>query len=338
MLAPELGADMRRREFISLLGGTAAAWPLSARAEQSERMRRIAILMLTADDADGQARITALREGLEKLGWTEGRNLHIDTRWAAGEADRMRSFVTELIQANPDLILANGSPSVAALRQETRAIPIVFAAVIDPLGQGFVANLAHPGSNVTGFTNMEFTVLGKMLELLKGMAPNVRRAAAMFNPATGFYVPGYVRLFEASSPSLGIELTTAPVHDVSEIEDTVAKLGHEPGGGLIVPPEAFTITHHKLITTAVARHRIPAIYAYRSFVDEGGLMSYGPDPYDIFRRAASYVDRILRGEKPRELPVQQPTKFEFAVNLKTAKAMGLEIPPNLLALADEVIE
>jgi putative ABC transport system substrate-binding protein len=288
---------MRRREFITL-GAAAAAWPLAARAQQGERMRRIAILMLTADDADGQARIIALREGLEKLGWTEGRNLRIDTRWAAGDADRMRTYVTESVQANPDLILAN----------------------------------------ITGFTNMEFTVLGKMLELLKGMAPNVTRAAALFNPATGFYVPGYLRLFEASSPSLGIELATAPVHDVSEIEDTVAKLGHEPGGGLIVPPEAFTITHHKLITASTARHRLPAIYAYRSFVGEGGLMSYGPDPYDIFRRAASYIDRILRGEKPSELPVQQPTKFEFAVNLKTAKALGLQIPDKLLALADEVIE
>jgi putative ABC transport system substrate-binding protein len=225
---------MNRREFITLLGGAAAVWPLAAKAQQPERMRRIAILMLTADDADGQARITALREGLEKLGWTEGRNLRIDTRWAAGDADRMRTYVTESVQANPDLILANGSPAVAAPRQETRSIPIVFAAVIDPLGQGFVANLARPRSNITGFTNMEFTVLGKMLELLKGMAPNITRAAALFNPATGFYVPGYLRLFEASSPSLGIELATAPVHDVSEIEDTVAKLGREPGGGLIV--------------------------------------------------------------------------------------------------------
>jgi putative ABC transport system substrate-binding protein len=327
---------MKRRAFISLLGGAAAAWPLAARAQQAEGMRRLAITMLTADDADGQGRITALREGLEKLGWTEGRNLRIDTRWAAGDADRMRTYVTELVQANPDAILANGSPAVAALREETRSIPIVFVAVIDPLGQGFVSNLARPGSNITGFTNMEFTVLGKMLELLKGMAPNITRAAALFNPATGFYVPGYLRLFEASS-SLGIELATA-VHGVSEIEDTVAKLGREPGGGLIVPPEAFTITHHKLITASTARHRLPAIYAYRSFVGEGGLMSYGPDPYDIFRRAASYVDRVLRGEKPSDLPVQQPTKFEFAVNVKTAKALGLEIPPKLLALADEVIE
>jgi len=326
---------MRRREFITIIAGAAAVGPLAVRA-QPERMRRIAILMSTIDDAEGQARITALREGLEKLGWTEGRNIRIDTRWAAGDADQMRSFVTEVVQANPDLILANGSPVVAALRRETRAIPVVFAAVIDPLSQGFVANLARPGSNITGFTNMEFTVLGKMLELLKGIAPNTSRAAAMFNPATGFYVPGYLRLFEASAPSLGIELATAPVHDVSEIEDTIAKLG--PGSGLILPPESFTITHHKVITAAAERHRVPAIYAYRSFVGEGGLMSYGPDPYDIFRRAASYVDRILRGEKPSELPVQQPTKFEFAVNVKAAKALGLEIPANLLALADEVIE
>ena len=333
-----MAIHIRRREFIVTLSSAAAAWPLPARAQQPERIRRIAVLMVTADDADGQARITALREGLQKLGWTEGHNLRIDTRWAAGDADRMQTYVTELVQANPDAILANGSPAVAALRQETRSIPIIFAAVVDPFGQGFVSNLARPGGNITGFTNMEFTVLGKMLELLKGMAPNMTRAAALFNPATGIYVPGYLRLFEASSPSLGIELATAPVHDVSEIEDTIAKLGHEPGGGLIVPPEAFTITHHKLIIASTARHRLPAIYAYRSFVGAGGLTSYGPDPYDIFRRAASYVHRILRGEKPSELPVQQPTKFEFVINLKTAKALGLEMPPDLLALADEVIE
>jgi putative ABC transport system substrate-binding protein len=327
-----------RREFITLLGGAAVTWPLAAQAQQPERMRRIVILMVTADDADGQARITALREELQKLGWAEGHNLRIDTRWAAGDAERIRSFVPELVQANPDAILANGSPAVAALRQETRSIPIIFAAVVDPLGQGFVSNLARPGSNITGFTNMEFTVLGKMLELLKGMAPNITRAAALFNPATGFYVPGYLRLFEASSPSLGIELATAPVHDVSEIEDTIAKLGHEPDGGLLVPPEAFTITHHKLIIASTARHRLPTIYAYPSFVGEGGLMSYGPDPYDIFRRAASYIDRVLRGEKPGELPVQAPTKFELVVNLKTARALGLSIPPAFPLRADEVIE
>src|SRR5262249_52277025 len=221
-------------------------------------------------------------------------------RWGAGDTDRLRTYVTELVQANPDAILANGSPAVSALRQETRSIPIVFAAVIDPLGQSFVSNLARPGSNITGFTNMEFTVLGKMLDLLKGMAPNTTRAAALFNPATGFYVPGYLRLFEASSPSLGIELAAAPVHDVSEIEDTTHKLGHDRGGRLIVPPEAFTITHHELAITSTARPRLPAIYAYRSFVGEGGLMSYGPDPFDIFRRAPSYVDRTLKGEKPAD--------------------------------------
>jgi putative ABC transport system substrate-binding protein len=301
-------------------------------------MRRIGVLMSIADDSEGQARVAAFREGLEKLGWMEGRSVRIDTRWTAGDADRMRTYVTELIQAMPDVILANGSPIVAALRQETRAIPIVFAAVIDPLGQGFVANLAHPGSNITGFTNMEFTVLGKMLELLKRMAPNVVRAAAMFNPTTGPYVPGYLRLFEASSTPLGIELTAAPVRDVAEIEATVARLTRQPGSGLIAPPEPFTITHHKLIIALAEQHRLPAIYAYRSFVGEGGLMAYGPDPYDIFQRAASYVDRILRGEQPGDLPVQQPTKFEFGINLKTAKAIGLKVPDQLLAIADEVIE
>jgi len=328
---------VKRRAFLTLLGG-AAAWPLAARAQQAERMRRIGVLMSTADDSDGQARVTALREGLQKLGWSEGRNLRIDTRWAAGDVDRMRTYVTEMVRSMPDVILANSSPIVAALRQETHTIPIVFAAVIEPVGQGFVANLAHPGSNITGFTNMEFSVFGKMLELLKGMAPNVIRAGAMFNPATAPYVPGYLHLFEASSPSLGIELVTAPVCDVAEIETTVAKLGYGPGGSLIVPPDAFTVTHYKAIAASAARHRLPAIYAYRSIVRDGGLMSYGPDPYDIFQRAASYVDRVLRGEKPSELPVQQPTKFEFAANLKTAKALGLDVPANLVALADEVIE
>jgi putative ABC transport system substrate-binding protein len=328
----------RRRKFITLVGGAAAAWPLAAQAQHLERMRRIGILMSTPDDLEGQARITAFREGLQKLGWTEGRNVRIDYRWAAGDADRMRAYVRELVKAMPDVILANGSPFVVALRQETHAIPIVFAAVIDPLGQGFVANLAHPGSNITGFTNMEFTVLGKMLELLKEMAPNVVRVAAMFNPMTGSYVPNYLRLFEASSSSLGIELAAASVRDVPEIEGTIANLGRQSGSGLILPPEPFTITHHKLITTLAEQHHLPTIYAYRSFVEEGGLISYGPDPYDMFRRAASYVDRILRGEQPGDLPVQQPTKFDFAINLKTARALGLTIPDKLLALADEVIE
>jgi putative ABC transport system substrate-binding protein len=330
--------DLRRRQFITLLGSAAAAWPLAARGQQTEKVRRIAIMMSTADDAEGQARITALREGLQKLGWTEDRNLRIDTRWAAGDAERMRTYVTDVVQANPDVIFANASPIVAALRQANHTIPIVFAAVFEPVGQGFVETLARPGGNITGFTNMEFSVFGKMLELLKGMAPKVTRVAAMFNPTTGFYVPGYLRLFQDSSPSVGIDLSLAPVPDAAAIEGIIGKLGQQPGGGLIVPPETFTVTHHKMIVASAERHRLPAIYAYRSFVGEGGLMSYGPDPYDPFRRAASYVDRILKGEKPSELPVQQPTKFEFAVNLKTAKALGLEVPASLLALADEVIE
>jgi putative ABC transport system substrate-binding protein len=328
---------MRRRSFIMLLGG-AATWPLAARAQQGERMRRIGVLMSIADDREGQERVAVFREELQKLGWIEDRNVRIDYRWTGGDPEHMRTYVTELVQAIPDVILANGSPIVAALRQETRTIPVVFAAVIDPLGQGFVANLAHPGSNITGFTNMEFTVLDKMLELLKEMAPNVIRAAAMFNPMTGSYVPNYLRLSEASSASLGIELAATPVRDVAEIEATVGNLGRQSGSSLILPPEPFTITHHKLIIAVADQHHLPAIYAYRSFVGEGGLMSYGPDPYDIFRRAASYVDRILRGETPSELPVQQPTKFEFVINLKTAKKLGLTVPDRLLALADEVIE
>ena len=328
--------DPRRRHFLTLLGG-AAAWPLAARAQQADRMRRIGVLMSTADDPEGHARVTAFREELRKFGWTEGRNVRIDYRWTAGDADRYRTYAAELVNSAPDVILANGSPAVAALRQETRDIPIVFAAVVDPVSQGFVASLAHPGSNVTGFTNIEFTVVGKMLELLKGVAPNVTRAAVMFNPVTGFFVSGYLRSLEVSSQSPTIAVA-ATVRDEAEIEGTVAKLAREPGGGLIVPPEPFTVNHHKLIMALAEQHRLPAIYAYRSFVGEGGLMSYGPDPYDIFGRAASYVDRILRGAKPSDLPVQQPTKFELVLNLKTAKALGLDVPLQLQQLADEVIE
>jgi putative tryptophan/tyrosine transport system substrate-binding protein len=328
---------MKRREFVTMLV-SAAALPLAARAQQADRVRHVGVLMAIADDSEGQARISALRGGLERLGWTEGHNLRIDTRWSGGDIERMRSHATELIASKPDLILANGSPIVTALLPETRTIPIVFAAVNDPLGQGFVASLGRPGGNITGFTLMEFAVLGKMSELLREMAPNIVRATAMFNPTTGLYVPGYLRSLVSSSPSLGIELTAAPVRDLTEIEATLVKLAREPGSGLIVPPDSFTIAHHKLIIVLAEQNRLPAIYAYRSFVGEGGLMSYGPDPDDIFRRAASYVDRILRGEMPSDLPVQQPTKFEFSINLKAANAIGIKVPAQLLALADEVIE
>jgi putative tryptophan/tyrosine transport system substrate-binding protein len=328
---------MKRREFVTMLV-SAAALPLAARAQQADRVRHVGVLMAISDDSEGQARISALRGGLERLGWTEGHNLRIDTRWSGGDIERMRSHATELIASKPDLILANGSPIVTALLPETRTIPIVFAAVNDPLGQGFVASLGRPGGNITGFTLMEFAVLGKMSELLREMAPNIVRATAMFNPTTGLYVPGYLRSLVSSSPSLGIELTAAPVRDLTEIEATLVKLAREPGSGLIVPPDSFTIAHHKLIIVLAEQNRLPAIYAYRSFVGEGGLMSYGPDPDDIFRRAASYVDRILRGEMPSDLPVQQPTKFQFSINLKAANAIGIKVPAQLLALADEVIE
>jgi len=317
---------------------SAAALPLAARAQQADRVRHVGVLMAIADNSEGQARISALRGGLERLGWTEGHNLRIDTRWSGGDVERMRSHATELIASKPDLILANGSPIVTALLPETRTIPIVFAAVNDPLGQGFVASLGRPGGNITGFTLMEFAILGKMSELLREMAPNIVRATAMFNPTTGLYVHRYLRSLVSSSPSLGIELTAAPVRDLTEIEATLVKLAREPGSGLIFPPDSFTIAHHKLIIMLAEQNRLPAIYAYRSFVGEGGLMSYGPDPDDIFRRAASYVDRILRGEMPSDLPVQQPTKFEFSINLKAANAIGIKVPAQLLALADEVIE
>jgi ABC-type uncharacterized transport system substrate-binding protein len=329
---------MRRREFITLLGGAAAAWPLAARAQQAERVRRIGLLMGTADDREGQARVTVLKQGLQELGWTDGRNIQIETRFGGADADRIRAYAAELVALAPDVIVGNATPVTRALRQATSSIPIVIVGVNDPVEQGFVSSLAHPGGNITGFALIDFQMVGKWLEMLKEAAPSVARAVLMFSPDTSPHYYVYLRSFEAMRRSVAVEVTAAPVRDTAEVEEALTKLGREPGGGLIVAPDAFTVVHHQLLIRLAQQHRLPAVYGYRTYVVEGALMSYGPDPYDNFRRSASYVDRILKGAKPADLPVQQPTKFELAINLKTAKALGLQIPDKLLALADEVIE
>jgi putative ABC transport system substrate-binding protein len=329
---------MRRRTFITMVGGAAAAWPLAARAQQADRMRRIGLLMGIADDEGGQTRVMALKQGLQELGWTDGRNVKIETRFSSGDVGRIRAHAAELVALAPDVIVGQSTPVIRVLRQATSSIPIVAAAVNDPVEQGFVSSLAHPGGNITGFTFVDFQMVGKWLEMLKEAAPGVSRALLMFNPDTSphFYI--YLHSFEAVPRSIAVEITAAPVRDTAEIEDAIAKLGRNPGGGVIVPPDAFTIVHHPLFIRLTQQHRLPAIYGVRTYVAEGALMSYGPDPLDNFRRSASYVDRILRGAKPADLPVQTPVKYELAINLKTARALGLTVPDTLLARADEVIE
>jgi len=332
-------ATIKRRAFITLLGGAAAAWPLSARAQQADGMRRVGVLMALANDPEGQARVTALKEGLQDLGWTDGRNIQIETRFGGGDAGRIRAHAAELVALAPDVLVGHTTQGTRALRQATSSIPIVMVAVADPVEQGFVSSFAHPGGNITGFTLIGFfQIVGKWLEMLKEAAPGVSRAVLMFNPDTApqYYV--YLRSFEAEPRSIAVEVTAAPVRNTAEIEQAIAKLGREPGAGLIVAPDAFTIVHHQLLIRLAQEHRLPAVYAYRTYVPQGALMSYGPDVYDLFRRSASYVDRILQGAKPADLPVQQPTKFELAININTARALGLQIPDKLLALADEVIE
>jgi putative ABC transport system substrate-binding protein len=327
---------MRRREFIALLGSTAVGWPLVARAQQPERMRRIGVLMnLAADDPEGQARSAAFLHALQQLGWSDGRNVRIDYRWAAGDAAHFRRYTEELLALAPDVILAASTPSVQALQQATRAVPIVFAIVADPVGAGFVDSLARPGGNVTGFTPFEYGISGKWLELLKEVVPRVTRVAVLRDLTIGL---GQLGAIQSVAPSLGVELTPIGLGDPGQIERTVAAFARSSNGGLIVTASTSAIIHRELITTLAARNKLPAVYYERFFVAGGGLMSYGPDFRDQFRRAAGYVDRILRGEKPADLPVQAPTKYELVINLKTAKALGLEIPPMLLARADEVIE
>jgi putative ABC transport system substrate-binding protein len=327
---------MRRREFIGLIGG-AAAWPLKAVAQQTEHVRRIGLLLgLAENDPEARTRITAFREGLEATGWTEARNIRIDYRFAGGDSERVRAHVKELVASAPDVIVAQSTPVVAALKQSTSTIPIVFVAVNEPVGQGLVKSLAHPGGNITGFSFVEFEMIGKCLGLLKEIAPGVTRASFMFDPDLVPYFSTYLGKIESMPGRLGVELTEAPVRGTSEIEASIAKLG--PGGGLIVGPDPFTVVNREMIIRSAERHRLPAIFTLRQDVVEGALLSYGPDTADMFRRAASYVDRILKGGKPDELPVQAPIKFELAINLKTAKALGLDVPLQFQQRADEVIE
>jgi len=326
---------MNRRTFITLLGSAAAAWPLAARAQQ-ERMRRIGALMnLAADDPEAAGRVAAFAQGLGELGWTIGRNVRMDAKWAAGNADNFRKYAAELVALAPDGILATSTPAVAALQQATHTVPIVFVLVIDPVGGGLVANLARPGGNTTGFTVFEYGMSGKWVELLKEIAPGVRRVAVLRDLAIGI---AQLAAIQAVAPSFGVELSVIGVRDADEIESAVAAFARSPNGGLIVTTSTSALIHRELISTLAARHRLPAVYPFRYYVTAGGLISYGPDSIDPYRRAASYVDRILKGEKPADLPVQNPTKYELVINLKTAKALGLDVPPTLLARADEVIE
>jgi putative tryptophan/tyrosine transport system substrate-binding protein len=329
---------MKRRAFIALLG-SAAAWPLAARAQQGDRMRRIGVLMAYAEsDSEGQAFVAAFREGLQKFGWTDGRNVRIDTRWAALDADAMERFTKELVAQQPDLVLSNNTPTTVALLQQTRSIPIIFAIVADPVGSGFVASFPRPGGNVTGLVNMEPAMAGKWLELLKEIAPHVARTAILFNPTTAPFTEYYLGPFKAAAASFAVEAIAAPVRDRSEIEPVVAALAREPNGGLVVMADSFTTGHRAEITSLAARYRLPAVYPYRFFAEVGGLLSYGTEQSDNFRRAATYADRILKGEKPSELPVQGPVKFELVLNLKTAHSLGLTTPLTLRVRADEVIE
>ena len=327
---------MKRREFITLLGGAAAAWPLAARAQQPDRLRRVGVFINpVADDPVTQARLAAFVEGLQQLGWTDGRNVRIEYRWAGGNADDIRRHAAELVALAPDVVLATSSPVVGSLQQATRTVPIVFVQVTDPVGAGYVASLARPGGNATGL--FEYSISGKWLELLKQIAPGITRAAVLRDPAN----PAGTGLFGAiqgAAPSFGVEVSPLGLRDAGEIERGITAFAGGSNGGLIVTPSALAWVQRELIITLATRHRLPAVYALRFFVTGGGLISYGPDPADQYRRAAGYVDRILKGEKPADLPVQAPTKYDLVINLKSAKALGLTVPPQLLARADEVIE
>jgi putative tryptophan/tyrosine transport system substrate-binding protein len=332
-----MAIQIRRREFIVTLGGVAAAWPLATRAQQADRVRRIGALMTqAADDPEGQSRLLALAQGLQESGWTIGRNVRIDTRWGQGDAERYRKYAAELVALAPDIILVNGPAALAQLQQATRSLPIVFTNVFDPVGGGFVLSVARPGGNATGFMLAEYSTSGKWLELLKEIAPRVTRAAIIRDPTLTSAVAQFAAIQSAATP-LGVELSPIDVRNSGDIERAVAAFARAPNGGLIVTSGGSS-TRRSLIMTLAARHKLAAVYPFRYFVTSGGLISYGPDPIDQYRRAAGYVDRILKGEKPADLPVQAPTKYELVINLKTAKALGLEIPPTVLARADEVIE
>ena len=329
---------MRRREFITLLGGATVAWPLAARAQQPERMRRIGVMISLAEsDPEAQANAAALREGLQQLGWTEGRNILTDYRWGVGDPERSRAAAMELLALSPDVIMPATTQMLAAVRQETSSVPVVFVNISDPVGTGFVESLARPGGNVTGFTNFEYAMGQKWLQTLKEIAPNITRAAIITNPKNP-NTALYLHAIEPAATSFALQLAVTPVNDAAEIERTIEAFAGQSNGGLLVMPDPVTITNRDLIVALAARHRLPAAYPYRVFVASGGLLSYGTDRIDIYRRAAAYVDRVLKGAKAGDLPIQQPTKFELVINLKTAKVLGLTVPPSLLARADEVIE
>jgi ABC-type uncharacterized transport system substrate-binding protein len=332
---------MRRREFIKLLGGAATTWPLAARAQQpTDRMRRIGVMVGYAeDDSEAQTRLAAFKQGLLTLGWSEGRNLKIDVRWASGDADRANTFARELVALQPEVIMSNTTPVTAALHNATKTIPIVFVAVSDPVGAGFVASLPRPGSNITGFINLERTLGGKWLELLKEIAPRVTQVAVMFNPQTAPYTEEiYLPSMEIAAKKLGVKQFKSLVYRTTDIEEAISGLGREPGSGLIAMTDSFMTVHRKAVIDLTIQNKLPLMYYVSVAPREGGLISYGIDLTDLFGRSASYVDRILRGAKPAELPVQLPTKFELTINLKTAKALGLTVPSTLLTSANEVIE
>jgi putative ABC transport system substrate-binding protein len=331
---------MRRRDFITIVGGASVAWPLAGRAQQPQRVRRIGVLMpFTADNAEAKAIVATLRQGLQELGWTDGRNIRVEYRWGGGNAEHTRAYAAELVGLSPDLIFTFFNAQLASVSQETHTIPIVFVGASDPVGAGYVASFARPGGNITGFTLYEPSLVGKWLGVLKEIAPAVARVAIMVNPDTAILRGTfYSRAFETAAATFKVEPITATVHSASDINAAINALGQQPNSGLIIAPDTFTVIHAELIITLAARHRLPAIYALRQNAAIGGLISYGPDTLDTVQRSASYIDRILKGEKPGDLPVQAPTKFELVVNLKTAKVLGLTIPQSLLLRADEVIQ
>jgi putative ABC transport system substrate-binding protein len=335
----EIAHFLKRRDVIAMLGGAAVAVPVAARTQQPTGVRRLgALLNLSENDLEAQRLVTAFREELAQLGWADGRNLRVDYRWTGGEIDRAAAFAKELVELSPDVIVGYATPSVLALQQRTNSIPIVFLSVTDPVGQGIVASLAHPGSNITGFQVFEISLGTKWMEALKQIAPNIKRVTTIFNPRTAPYYPLYLRAIEEAASSFAVELIAVEVHDDAEIERAISDIGGGPTGGLFVLPDTFNFIHRPTIIALADRYRLPAVYFFPFFAREGGLISYGPDEIDMVRRTAGYVDRVLKGAKAADLPVQQPTKFELVINLKTAKTLGLTVPQSLLSRADEVIE
>jgi putative ABC transport system substrate-binding protein len=330
---------MRRREFTKLLGGATLAWSVAAHAQKTERVRRIGVLTAASEsDQDGQSAVAAFRKELLKLGWSEDRNIKFDIRWAAGDSELMKRFAKELVALQPDLILTSSTPAAAAVVQLTHTIPIVFVIVADPVGSGFVASLPRPGGNATGFTPIVASLGSKWVELLKEIAPQITRVALLYNPPTATFIEGYLNPFKTAAASVRAEAIVAPVNSMLDVESLVTTEVHEPGSGLVVIPDAFTTRHREEITALAARYHVPAIYWSRSFTEVGGLISYGPYIVDEYRRAGLYADRVLKGSKPSELPVQAPVKFELVINRKAATALGLDVPPSLLAAADDVID